>query len=69
MDVTGGDIEARDDGHLIKVLAVLEDGEAFLGRTSNGNVARFSVGQAADLRRGDIVFISETGWEKAPDAA
>jgi transitional endoplasmic reticulum ATPase len=68
MSVIAGDIEARDDGHLIKVLAVLEDGEAFLGRTSAGATARFSVGQANDLRRGDVVFISEAGWEKVPDA-
>lgn len=64
----GGDIEARDDGYLIKVLAVLEGGQAFLGRASNGNTARFSVGQAVDLRRGDVVFVSDTVWEKAPDA-
>jgi transitional endoplasmic reticulum ATPase len=65
---TGGGIEARKDGHLIKVLAVLEDGQAFLGRTSNGNIARFSVGQTVDLRRGDVVFVSDDIWEKAPDA-
>ena len=68
MSVTEGDIEARNDGHLIKVLAVLEDGEAFLGRTSTGSPARFSVGHAIDLRRGDVVFVSEARWEKVPDA-
>jgi transitional endoplasmic reticulum ATPase len=68
MSVTEGDIEARNDGHLIKVLAVLEDGEAFLGRTSSGSPARFSVGHAIDLRRGDVVFVSDARWEKVPDA-
>ncbi|HEY3684227.1 MAG TPA: AAA family ATPase [Streptosporangiaceae bacterium] len=68
MSAAGGEIEARDDGHLIKVLAVLEGGQAFLGRISNGNTVRFSIGRATDLRRGDIVFVSDAGWEKAPDA-
>jgi len=68
-DKLSGSTEARDDGHLIKVLAVLEDGKAFLGRTSAGATARFSVGQANDLRRGDVVFVSDVGWEKVPDAA
>jgi transitional endoplasmic reticulum ATPase len=69
MTNTRGDIEARDDGYLIKVLGVIEGGRAFLGRTSNGNTARFSVGQVVDFRRGDIIFVSDSGWEQAPDAA
>lgn len=68
MSAAGGDVEARDDGHLIKVLAVLEDGEAFLGRTSSGSIARFSVGHAIGLRRGDVVFVSTSRWQHVPDA-
>jgi transitional endoplasmic reticulum ATPase len=68
VSAAGGDIETRDDGHLIKVIAVLEGGEAFLGRTSSGSTARFSLGQATDLQRGDVVFISDAVWEKVPDA-
>lgn len=68
MSADEGNIEARNDGYLIKVLAVLEDGQAFLGRASNGNIARFSLGQEANLSRGDIVFVSDAIWEKAPDA-
>lgn len=66
MSSAGGDLEARDDGHLIKVLAVLEGGNAFLGRTSSGGTARFSLGQVVDLRRGDIVFVSDVEWRKVP---
>ncbi len=39
-----GNVEGRWDGHLIKVLEVLDGGDAFLGRTSNGGTARFSLG-------------------------
>ena len=57
-----GDVEDRSDGHLIKVLEVLDGGEAFLGRTANGGTARFSLGQLADIRRGSVVFVSEDRW-------
>ncbi|WP_083935894.1 AAA family ATPase [Saccharomonospora halophila] len=68
MSATGGDIEARDNGQLIKILAVLEGGNAFLGRASNGSTARFSVGQTIDLHRGDVVFVGEAEWKIVPDA-
>lgn len=64
-----GDVEGRWDGHLIKVLEVLDGGEAFLGRTSNGGTARFSLGQLADLRRGSVVFVSDDRWEVVPETA
>jgi transitional endoplasmic reticulum ATPase len=64
-----GDVEDRSDGHLIKVLEVLDGGEAFLGRTANGGTARFSLGQLADIRRGSVVFVSEDRWEVVPDSA
>lgn len=64
-----GDVEGRSDGHLIKVLEVLDGGEAFLGRTANGGTARFSLGQLADIRRGSVVFVSEDRWEVVPKTA
>lgn len=64
-----GDVEGRSDGHLIKVLEVLDGGEAFLGRTANGGTARFSLGQLADIRRGSVVFVNEDRWEVVPDSA
>lgn len=64
-----GNVEDRSDGHLIKVLEVLDGGEAFLGRTANGGIARFSLGQLADIRRGSVVFVSEDRWEVVPDSA
>lgn len=64
-----GNVEGRRDGHLIKVLEVLDGGEAFLGRTSNGGTARFSLGQLADLRRGSVVFVSDDRWEVVPESA
>ncbi|QCQ91770.1 ATP-binding protein [Rhodococcus sp. SGAir0479] len=64
----GGTYE-RNDGHLIKVLEVLDQGEAFLGRTSNGSIARFSVGSVAAINRGDVIFFSDRGWEIAPRSA
>lgn len=69
MNPSEGPIEERVEGHLIKVLAILEDGEAFLGRTSGGSSARFSVGHAIDLSRGDIVFVSTDYCEHVPSAA
>lgn len=64
-----GGVEGRSDGHLIKVLEVLEGGEAFLGRTTNGGTARFSLGQVADIRRGSVVFVGEDRWEVVPERA
>lgn len=64
-----GVVEGRWDGHLIKVLEVLDGGEAFLGRTANGGTARFSLGQLADIRRGSVVFVSEGRWEVVPGSA
>lgn len=64
-----GDVEGRSDGHLIKVLEVLDGGGAFLGRTANGGTARFSLGQLADIRRGSVVFVSEDRWEIVPESA
>lgn len=64
-----GVIEGRSDGHLIKVLEVLDGGEAFLGRTASGGTARFSLGQQADIRRGSVVFVSADRWELVPDDA
>lgn len=64
-----GDVEQRSDGHLIKVLEVLDGGEAFLGRTANGGTARFSLGQQANIHRGSVVFVGEDRWEVVPDSA
>ena len=64
-----GVVEGRSDGHLIKVLEVLDGGEAFLGRTTNGSTARFSLGQVADIRRGCVVFVGEDRWEVVPESA
>lgn len=64
-----GRLDRRSDGHLIKVLEVLDGGEAFLGRMSNGNTARFSLGSAAGLSRGDVVFVSDAAWEVVPPTA
>lgn len=64
-----GDVEERSDGHLIKVLEVLEGGDAFLGRTANGGAVRFSLGQPADIHRGSVVFVNEDRWEVVPETA
>lgn len=64
-----GVVEDRSDGHLIKVLEVLDGGEAFLGRTTNGGTARFSLGQVANIRRGTVVFVGEERWEVVPESA
>lgn len=64
-----GDITERFDGHLIKVVDVVDDGCAFFGRLANGNTVRFSIKQVTDLHRGDIVFVGEDRWLMAPDAA
>ena len=69
MTATHGDLEGRSDGHLIKVLEVMEQGGAFLGRTANGATARFSLGVVADIKRGDVVFVSEDRWEVVPGGA
>lgn len=69
MTEVSGDTFSRDDGHLIKVLEILDHGEAFLGRTSNGNTARFSLGVTANLSRGDVVFVGTQGWEVVPRTA
>lgn len=68
MSKSGG-ISERSDGHLIKVLEVLDGGQAFLGRTSNGGTARFSLGQQADIRRGSVVLVSEDRWQVVPETA
>lgn len=64
-----GDVAARSDGHLIKVLEVLDAGDAFLGRTTNGGTARFSLGQQADIQRGSVVFVSDDMWQVVPETA
>lgn len=64
-----GDLAVRSDGHLIKVLEVLDGGDAFLGRATNGGTARFSLGQQADIRRGSIVFVSDDMWQVVPETA
>ena len=63
-----GEVEERFDGLLIKVLDVVDNGHAFFGRLANGNTARFSLGDPADLERGDIVLLGENWWYRAPDA-
>ncbi|WP_454852450.1 AAA family ATPase [Promicromonospora soli] len=71
MNAAGGDIDERDDGHLVKVIAPLEGGRAFLARTSNGQTVRFSLGEPVNLSRGETIFVSDDSnyWEMAPDAA
>ena len=64
-----GSVEERSDGHMIKVLEVLDGGAAFLGRTANGGTARFSLGEPADIDRGSVVFVGEDRWEVVPDSA
>lgn len=66
--MTEGVIDERLDGQLIKVIEVVADGEAFFGRMANGNTVRFSLGQSADLQRGDVIFVGENFWLAAPDA-
>ncbi len=65
----GGEIDDREDGLLIKVLDIAEDGSAFFGRLANGNTARFTLAESADVVRGDIVFVTESSWRLAPQAA
>ena len=69
MNEAEGRVERRNDGHLIKVLEVLDGGEAFLGRTSNGGTAWFSLGEVAGLSRGDVIFVGDSIWKKAPSTA
>lgn len=64
-----GDVAARSDGRLIKVLEVLDGGNAFLGRTTNGDTARFSLGQQADVQRGSVVSVSDDMYQVVPGTA
>lgn len=64
-----GELRERIEGHLIKIIEVVGDGHAFFGRLANGSTARFSLGQSANLTRGDIVLVGEDRWVEAPDAA
>ncbi|MFN3217660.1 MAG: ATP-binding protein [Acidimicrobiales bacterium] len=66
--MSGGEVEERFDGLLIKVLEVIDDGNAFFGRLANGNTARFSLGTPADLDRGDLVLVGDDWWHPAPTA-
>jgi len=69
-DASSGEVESRSDGIFIKVLAVLDDGRAFFGRTSGGATTRFSFPERVELRRGDVIFVSDQQqWFPAPDAA
>jgi len=67
--MSGGEVEERVDGVLIKVLDVVDDGAAFFGRLANGSTARFSLGEQAGLARGDLVLVGQDWWYPAPDAA
>lgn len=67
--MSGGEVEERVDGLLIKVLEVVDGGTAFFGRLANGNTARFSLGEPTDLERGDLVLVGQDWWYPAPDAA
>lgn len=69
MSAYTGDIEQRVDGLVVKIIEVLNGGEAFLGRLQNGNTVRFSLGQRANLTRGTVVFVSGDMWEVLPDTA
>lgn len=69
MSDVSGNLQERFDGHLIKVLEVLDEGEAFLGRTTNGSIARFTLGQRADIGRGSVIFVAEDLWQVVPDSA
>lgn len=66
--MSSGEIEERTDGHLIKVIEVIEDGHAFFGRLPNGGTARFSFPDPVSLQRGDIILAGEDRWFAAPDA-
>ncbi|TDD44208.1 26S protease regulatory subunit [Nonomuraea terrae] len=66
MDIDEGEITEKRDGFLIKVVSVLEDGQAFLGRTTNGNSVRLSLGGPVDLARGDVVLAGDDWWERMP---
>lgn len=63
-----GEIEDRLDGHLIKVIEVVEDGHAFFGRLPSGASARFSFPVPVSLQRGDVILAGENRWFAAPDA-
>lgn len=63
------EVDTRADGTLIKVIAVLENGHVFFGRTSNGGSSRFSFLERVDLKRGDVILISEQQWMRAPNEA
>lgn len=62
-----GVIVGRSDGLLIKILAAADEGQSFYGKLINGSTARFSLGDKADLQRGDVVFVGEDSWQQAPD--
>ncbi|MDS2171346.1 ATP-binding protein [Nesterenkonia sp. CL21] len=69
MTASSGDLQQRVDGLVIKVIEALDGGEAFLGRLPNGNTARFSLGQRADIGRGSVVYVGDDFWEVLPDTA
>ncbi|WP_082309926.1 ATP-binding protein [Nonomuraea sp. SBT364] len=66
MAIDEGEVIEKRDGLLIKVVSVLEGGQAFLGRTTNGNSVRFSLGEPVDLARGDVVLAGDDWWERMP---
>lgn len=66
MAIDEGELIKKRGGSLIKVVSVLEGGQAFLGRTTNGNSVRFSLGESVDLARGDVVLAGDDWWERMP---